>query len=88
MQFVLALDSKVVRRSNNFCRGGCGSTREGDSSASGRDWGVLRGGSWATTNRLEMQSSYRNVVGLNERDVIYGFRSVLATTPGGDAKDH
>ena len=44
----------------------------------GRDWGVLRGGSWATSNRLEMQSSYRNVVDRNERDVIYGFRCVLA----------
>jgi hypothetical protein len=51
----------------------------GSSSASGRDWGVLRGGSWATTNKLEMQSSYRNVVDRNERDVIYGFRCVLAT---------
>jgi eukaryotic-like serine/threonine-protein kinase len=50
----------------------------GSSSASGRDWGVLRGGSWATTNKLEMQSSYRNVVDRNERDVIYGFRCVLA----------
>jgi len=47
-------------------------------SGTGRDWGVLRGGSWATTNRLEMQSSYRNVVDRNERDVIYGFRCVLA----------
>jgi hypothetical protein len=26
-----------------------------------------------------MQSSYRNVVDRNERDVIYGFRCVLAT---------
>jgi formylglycine-generating enzyme required for sulfatase activity len=38
----------------------------------------LRGGSWATNKRLEMQSSYRNVVDRNERDVIYGFRCVLA----------
>lgn len=51
---------------------------KGTSSATGRDWGVLRGGSWATSNRLEMQSSYRNVVDRNERDVIYGFRCVLA----------
>jgi len=50
--------------------------------------GVLRVGSWATSNRIEMQSSYRNVVDRNERDVIYGFRCVLATTLGGDAKDH
>jgi len=53
-----------------------------DSSASaGRDWGVLRGGSWATSNRLEMQSSYRNVIDRNDRDVLYGFRCVLATGP-------
>jgi hypothetical protein len=51
-------------------------------------WGVLRGGSWATSNRFEMQSSYRNVVDRNERDVIYGFRCVLVTEPRGDAKDH
>jgi eukaryotic-like serine/threonine-protein kinase len=49
---------------------------------SGRDWGVLRGGSWATNNRAEMQSSYRNVVDRNERDVIYGFRCVLAPESG------
>jgi hypothetical protein len=30
-----------------------------------------------------MQSSYRNVVDRNERDVIYGFRCVLAND-GGD----
>jgi hypothetical protein len=47
----------------------------------GRDWGVLRGGSWATSNRTEMQSSYRNVIDRNDRDVIYGFRCVLATQP-------
>jgi hypothetical protein len=35
-----------------------------------------------------MQSSYRNVVDRNERDVIYGFRCVLATELGGDVKDH
>ena len=66
----------------------CLDTYKGDNSSTGREWGVLRGGSWATSNRLEMQSSYRNVVDRNERDVIYGFRCVLATTPGGDAKDH
>ena len=53
-----------------------------DSSASvRRDWGVLRGSSWATSNRLEMQSSYRNVIDRNDRDVLYGFRCVLATQP-------
>src|SRR4029453_14401084 len=59
----------------------CGDTYKGDSVVTGRDWGVLRGGSWATTNRLEMQSSYRNVIDRNDRDVIYGFRCVLATQP-------
>jgi len=59
----------------------CAEGYKGDSGAAGRDWGVLRGGSWATSNRSEMQSSYRNVVDRNERDVIYGFRCVLATTP-------
>ncbi len=44
----------------------------------GSRWGVLRGGSWATSNRTELLSSYRNVVDRNERDVIYGFRCVLA----------
>jgi hypothetical protein len=57
-------------------------TYKGDSSGTGRDWGVLRGGSWATKNRLEMESSYRNVVDRNDRDVIYGFRCVLATEHG------
>jgi len=59
----------------------CLDTYKGGTSGSSRDWGVLRGGSWATSNRLEMQSSYRNVVDRNDRDVIYGFRSVLATKP-------
>ena len=49
--------------------------------AAGRDWGVLRGGSWATSSRSELLSSYRNVVDRNERDVIYGFRCVLASSP-------
>jgi hypothetical protein len=43
-----------------------------------RDWGVLRGGSWATNKRSEMESGYRNVVDRAYRDVIYGFRCVLA----------
>jgi hypothetical protein len=41
-------------------------------------WGVLRGGSWANSSRTELLSSYRNVVDRGERDVIYGFRCVLA----------
>ena len=42
-----------------------------------RDWGVLRGGSWGTSSRSELESSYRNVMDRNYRDVIYGFRCVL-----------
>lgn len=57
----------------------CADTYKGGTTGgSARDWGVLRGGSWATSNRLEMQSSYRNVIDRNDRDVIYGFRCVLA----------
>jgi serine/threonine protein kinase len=59
----------------------CLDTYKGGTSGSSRDWGVLRGGSWATSNRLEMQSSYRNVIDRDDRDVIYGFRCVLATQP-------
>lgn len=43
------------------------------------DWGVLRGGSYANPKRTEIESSYRNVVSREGRDVIYGFRCVLAT---------
>jgi serine/threonine protein kinase len=43
-----------------------------------RDWGVLRGGSWANAKKSELESSYRNVVDRGDRDVIYGFRCVLA----------
>lgn len=45
---------------------------------SARDWGVLRGGSWANAKKSELESSYRNVVDRSDRDVIYGFRCVLA----------
>jgi formylglycine-generating enzyme required for sulfatase activity len=59
----------------------CAEGYRGDSGpAAGRDWGVLRGGSWATSSRSELLSSYRNVVDRNERDVIYGFRCVLASS--------
>jgi formylglycine-generating enzyme required for sulfatase activity len=61
----------------------CAEGYKGDVAGAGRDWGVLRGGSWATSNRTELQSSYRNVVDRNERDVIYGFRCVLATQADG-----
>jgi serine/threonine protein kinase len=65
----------------------CLDTYKGGSSATSRDWGVLRGGSWATSNRLEMQSSYRNVVDRNDRDVIYGFRCVLAREPASEIEN-
>ncbi len=65
----------------------CLDTYKGGSSATSRDWGVLRGGSWATSNRLEMQSSYRNVVDRNDRDVIYGFRCVLARQPASEIEN-
>jgi serine/threonine protein kinase len=47
--------------------------------ATTRDWGVLRGGSWGTSSRSELESCYRNVVDRSDRDVIYGFRCVLVT---------
>jgi hypothetical protein len=65
----------------------CLDAYKGGASATSRDWGVLRGGSWATRNRLEMQSSYRNVVDRNDRDVIYGFRCVLATQPTSETEN-
>ncbi|MEO7932783.1 MAG: SUMF1/EgtB/PvdO family nonheme iron enzyme [Chthoniobacterales bacterium] len=46
--------------------------------ASERGWGLLRGGSWGTKDRAEILSAYRNVTDRNERDVVYGFRYVLA----------
>ena len=42
---------------------------------------VLGGGSWGTSIRNELLSSYRNVVDRNDRDVIYGFRCVLVAEP-------
>jgi eukaryotic-like serine/threonine-protein kinase len=60
----------------------CADTYKGGPSGAAREWGVLRGGSWATSNRLEMQSSYRNVIDRNDRDVIYGFRCVLVPEAG------
>jgi formylglycine-generating enzyme required for sulfatase activity len=62
----------------------CADSYKGKASGGVRDWGVLRGGSWATSKRLELQSSYRNVVDRSDRDVIYGFRCVLAA----DTTDH
>lgn len=46
-----------------------------------KDWGVLRGGSWANAAQGELRASYRNVVDRAERDVIYGFRCVLVPEP-------
>lgn len=57
----------------------CEENYKGTSGGSSRDWGILRGASWANGNRVELQSSYRNVVDRNDRDVIYGFRCVLAS---------
>ena len=42
-----------------------------------KDWGVLRGGSWATSKQEELRLGYRDVVDRTERDVIFGFRCVL-----------
>jgi hypothetical protein len=56
----------------------CADAYKGEDSPGAANWGVLRGGSWGTSSRLEIQSSYRNVVGRNESDVTYGFRCVLA----------
>ena len=48
-----------------------------------RDLGVLRGGSWATAERAQLRTSYRNVVHRADRDPLYGFRCVLALEPEG-----
>ncbi len=40
-------------------------------------WGVLRGGSWATVKKSELELSYRNVADRSYRDIEYGFRCVL-----------
>ena len=60
----------------------CAESYSGKSGGGYHDWGVLRGGSWATSKRTELQSSYRNVVDRGDRDVIYGFRCVLAPDSG------
>jgi eukaryotic-like serine/threonine-protein kinase len=43
-----------------------------------KDFGVLRGGSWGTHKQEELRLGYRDVVGRSERDVIFGFRCVIA----------
>lgn len=65
----------------------CADGYNGKAATGVRDWGVLRGGSWATSKRMELQSSYRNVVDRNDRDVIYGFRCVLAPEAAAAAAD-
>ncbi|HEX8295435.1 MAG TPA: bifunctional serine/threonine-protein kinase/formylglycine-generating enzyme family protein [Chthoniobacteraceae bacterium] len=47
-----------------------------------RDWGVLRGGSWGTSTRAQLLTSYRMVVDRADREVIYGFRCVLLPESG------
>ncbi len=49
-----------------------------------KEWGVLRGGSWANSSKSELLSAYRNVVDRHDRDVIYGFRCVLAFETRGE----
>ena len=44
----------------------------------GSHWGVLRGGSWANAKPSELFVSCRNVIDRPDRDVLYGFRVVLA----------
>jgi formylglycine-generating enzyme required for sulfatase activity len=66
----------------------CAESYNGKTGTRVRDWGVLRGGSWATSKRMELQSSYRNVVDRSDRDVIYGFRCVLAPQTTADTENH
>jgi formylglycine-generating enzyme required for sulfatase activity len=42
-----------------------------------KDWGVLRGGSWGTSNKEELRLGYRNVMAREESDVVFGFRVVI-----------
>lgn len=42
-----------------------------------KTWGVLRGGSWGTSQQNELQLGYRDVVDPKERDPIFGFRCVI-----------
>ena len=42
-----------------------------------KTWGVLRGGSWGTSQQNELQLGYRDVVDPKERDPLFGFRCVI-----------
>ncbi len=44
-----------------------------------KPWGVLRGGSWGTSQQNELQLGYRDVVDRAERDPLFGFRCVIVT---------
>ncbi len=43
-----------------------------------KSWGVLRGGSWGTSQPAELQLGYRDVVDRSERDPLFGFRCVIS----------
>ena len=45
----------------------------------GKTWGVLRGGSWGTSQPNELQLGYRDVVERTDRDPLFGFRCVIDT---------
>ncbi len=44
-----------------------------------KNWAVCRGGSWANSQRELLWLSYRNLLDPGHRDVIYGFRVVVAS---------
>ncbi len=51
------------------------------SSTSGTRYGVLRGGSWNTYLRTNLYTGYRNIQPPDFRDILSGFRVVLAKVP-------
>jgi len=61
----------------------CADTYKAEAAAERRAIGSASRRFMATTNRLEMQSSYRNVIDRNDRDVIYGF----AASRAGDERE-
>ncbi|MEM6910393.1 MAG: bifunctional serine/threonine-protein kinase/formylglycine-generating enzyme family protein [Verrucomicrobiota bacterium] len=50
-------------------------------------FGVLRGGCWRSYRESDLLSSRRNLVAIDFRDVLYGFRVVLAALPQDARKD-